>query len=220
MADPGPPFDDAPEREDLRFLGRLLGDVIRAQEGETVYGRIEAIRQAAVAVRRDGGQAGEERLTARLDELSLADTLRFARGFTCFSLLANLAEDRRQRRDAFERTSRSAPRDGVDADGRRPDTLAAVVDALGREGVGRERIAALLADALIAPVLTAHPTEVRRKSIIDHEAAITELMTALDGESSAPMRADLEAELRRQIALLWRAKSARLTRARTSRPQR
>src|SRR3954453_20917092 len=68
--------EDGPEREDVRFLGRLLGDVIRAQEGEATFDRIEAIRKAAVAVHRFGGRAHEERLTARLDELSLADTLR------------------------------------------------------------------------------------------------------------------------------------------------
>src|SRR5919112_1903642 len=106
--------EDGPEREDVRYLGRLLGDVIRTQEGEDVFARIEAIRQAAVAVHRFGGQAHEERLTARLDELSLADTLRFVRGFTCFSQLANLAEDRRRRQDPFERTAPTATWESTD----------------------------------------------------------------------------------------------------------
>src|SRR5919112_1424683 len=139
--------EDGPEREDVRYLGRLLGDVIRAQEGEDVFARIEAIRQAAVDVHRFGGEAHEERLAARLDELSLADTLRFVRGFTCFSQLANLG-------------------DNSDPAGRPATTLDAALDALARDGVGRERVAQLLRQALIAPVLTAHPTEVRRKSII------------------------------------------------------
>src|SRR5215213_4246293 len=86
MADAASPLADAPEREDVRFLGRLLGDVIRAQEGEPVFARIEAIRKAAIAVHRIGGAAHAEGLAARLDELSISDTLRFARGFTCFSL--------------------------------------------------------------------------------------------------------------------------------------
>src|SRR5829696_7546934 len=141
MPNADPSLAEAPERKDVRFLGRLLGDIIRAQEGETVFARIEAIRQAAVDVHRDGGQAGEERLTARLDELSLADTLRFARGFTCFSLLANLAEDRRQRHDAFERAGHSVARGGPNADNDRANTLAAAMEALKREGIGRERVA-------------------------------------------------------------------------------
>src|SRR4028119_750436 len=113
MVDPAPIPHDS-EREDVRFLGRLLGDVIRAQDGETVFARIEEIRPAGVAVHRFGGEVHEERLAARLDELSLADTLRFVRGFTCFSQLANLAEDRRQRQDAFERTGRTVAWEGTD----------------------------------------------------------------------------------------------------------
>src|ERR687897_3018044 len=117
MAVPDSSPTDSPERGDLRFLGRLLGDVIRAQEGEAVFARIEAIRQAAVAVHRVGGRAPEERLAARLDELDLPDTLRLARGFTCFSLLANLTEDRREQRDASERTARPAAPNGAEIDG-------------------------------------------------------------------------------------------------------
>jgi phosphoenolpyruvate carboxylase len=201
-----------PEREDVRFLGRLLGDVIRSQEGEAVFDRIETIRQAAVAVHRFGGRAHEERLTARLDELSLADTLRFVRGFTCFSQLANLAEDRRQRQDAFERMSMAAARDGAGAGRSAPTTLAAAVKTLEREGTGRDRVAELLGQALIAPVLTAHPTEVRRKSVIDHEAAIAELMTVLERETDTAVRAELEAELRRHILLLWQTRPLRAVR--------
>src|SRR3712207_3840343 len=112
MVDPEPIPHDS-EREDVRFLGRLLGEVIRTEEGEDGFARIEAIRQAAVAVHRFGERADEERLSARLDELSLTDTLRLVRGFTCFSQLANLAEDRRRRQDAFEGASPIAAWDGT-----------------------------------------------------------------------------------------------------------
>ena len=200
-----------PEREDVRFLGRLLGDVIRTQEGEAVFDRIEAVRQAAVAVHRFGGRAHEERLTARLDELSLADTLRFVRGFTCFSQLANLAEDRRQRQDAFERTNLAVTWD-AETGNQQPDTLTAALELLETEGIARERVASLLGRALIAPVLTAHPTEVRRKSIIDHEACIAELMTALERETDTAVRTELEAELRRRVFLLWQSRPLRAVR--------
>ncbi|HYN87163.1 MAG TPA: phosphoenolpyruvate carboxylase [Ardenticatenaceae bacterium] len=204
--------EDSPEREDVRYLGRLLGDVIRTQEGEAVFARIEAIRQAAVAVHRFGGRAHEERLTARLDELSLADTLRFVRGFTCFSQLANLAEDRRQRQDAFERTGLTVAWDGTDTGSSPAHTLGAAIETLDREGIHRERITELLSQALIAPVFTAHPTEVRRKSIIDHEAAIAEQMTVLERETNTTARAELEAELRRQVFLLWQTRPLRAVR--------
>jgi phosphoenolpyruvate carboxylase len=86
------------------------------------------------------------------------------------------------------------------------------MEALKREGIGRERVAELLGNALIAPVLTAHPTEIRRKSIIDREAAITELMAGLDRETDTEARAELEAELRRHIALLWQTRPLRAVR--------
>ena len=187
-------------REDVRFLGRLLGDVIRAQEGQAVFDQIEAIRQASVAVHRDGGQARERVLEAWLDSLDLESTLRFVRGFLCFSLLANIAEDRQNARDASERSTPD-----------RPDTLAAAVDTLSAQGVERSEVISLLGKALIAPVLTAHPTEVRRKSVIDRESAISTLMASLD-RTTGDARAELEAELVRQIALLWQTRPLRAVR--------
>jgi phosphoenolpyruvate carboxylase len=178
-------------REDVRYLGRLLGDAIRALDGTDVYERIEAIRQASVAVHRDGGSGPEAHLAERLDQLSLDDTLRFVRGFLIFSLLANLSEDRQARRAVSDRT------------------LAAAVAELERHGVDRGRVAALLAGALVAPVLTAHPTEVRRKSVIDREAAIMTSMAALDAASDAADRAEIEAELRSAIAILWQTRALR-----------
>jgi phosphoenolpyruvate carboxylase len=212
MTDTAPVPQDTLEREDVRYLGRLLGDVIRTQQGDAVFGRIEGIRQAAVAVHRFGGRAHEERLTTRLDELSLADTLHLVRGFTCLSQLTNLAEDRRQRQDASERTGLTAAWTGADAGSPPAHTLAAAVALLAREGTDRGRVLELLSQALIAPVLTAHPTEVRRKSIIDHEAAIAEQMTALERETDTSARAELEAELRRQIFLLWQTRPLRAVR--------
>jgi len=176
----------ADDREDLRYLGRLLGDAIRQADGVALYERIEAIRQAAVAVHRDGGDETPRALETRLDDLSIDDTLAFVRGFMLFSLLANIAEDR------LGRTAR-------------PETTLAGV--LG--GVDPAAAAALLARALIAPVLTAHPTEVRRKSVIDREAAIAQALADRDAGADAE---DVEADLRRQIAVLWRTRPLRAQR--------
>ena len=184
--------DPSPEREDVKFLGRLLGDVIRMAEGEGVFERIEAIRSASVAVHREGGGGAEAIRDERLDTLGPDDTLKFVRGFMLFSLLANLAEDRR------------APGGDTRA------TLKSALAALKTEGIDAERVAGLLDGALIAPVLTAHPTEVRRKSIIDREGEIARLMNARHaaaGDEDA--RAEAEAELRRQITLLWQTRPLR-----------
>lgn len=180
----------APDRADVRYLGRLLGDVIRAHEGDAVFDAIEGVRRASVAVHRGEGSRAE--LSDRLAALDLGDTLCFVRGFLLFSLLANLAEDR------------SAP-----PEARREATLAGAVEMLGRDGIDRAAVRALLDHALIAPVLTAHPTEVRRKSMIDREAAIGGLLSACASGSCDP---DTEAELVRHITLLWQTRALRSVR--------
>ena len=184
--------DAAPDREDVKYLGRLLGDVIRASEGQAVFDAIEGVRQASVAAHRDGGDAAQRALSAKLAALGIDDTLRFVRGFLLFSQLANLAEDR------------SAP-----PETRREATLAGAVDLLAKGGIDKAAVRALLDHGLIAPVLTAHPTEVRRKSMIDREAAIGALLSDCATGSCAP---DTEAELVRQIMLLWRTRPLRAVR--------
>ncbi len=182
-----------PDRADVRYLGRLLGDVIRSAEGDAVFAAIEGIRRASVAVHRsDGADAERTALSARLAALNLGDTLKFVRGFLLFSRLANLAEDR------------AAP-----PETRREATLGGALDVLEADGIGKAEVRALLDRALIAPVLTAHPTEVRRKSMIDREAAIGALLGDCATGWCEP---GTEAELVRQITLLWQTRPLRAVR--------
>ena len=184
---------DLPEianNPDIRFLGRLLGDVIRGYGGEALYRRIEAIRAASVDRHRGGAGAGG--IDPALDALSLDETLDFVRGFMLFSMLANLAEDRQ----------------GIAA-----EPAADVASALARladEGIGTRQIIDLLDHTLIAPVLTAHPTEVRRKSMIDHRNRIASLMRLRDaGAAETPDGDEVEQAILRQIALLWQTRVLR-----------
>ena len=182
-----PPIAQNP---DVRFLGRLLGDVIRAYGGDVLFRRIEYIR--SVSVDRARGIAGSDEIDTGLDSLGLDDTLAFVRGFMLFSMLANLAEDRQ----------------GVAAE---PD--ADVAHALARlqdQGIDRGAVLKLLDTALIVPVLTAHPTEVRRKSMIDHRNRIAELMLLRDTGAQETLDGDLIDEaIVRQIALLWQTRALR-----------
>jgi phosphoenolpyruvate carboxylase len=178
----------APGRADVRYLGRLLGDVIRTQEGAAVFEAIEGVRRASVAAHRSATAAATAALSERLGQLDLGDTLRFVRGFLLFSLLANLAEDR------------STPEAG------RAATIAGAIDRLAAAGVGRDAVVDLLREALIVPVLTAHPTEVRRKSMIDREATIAALMAGC-GDGFCDLAT--EAELIRQITILWQTRPLR-----------
>ena len=175
---------------DVRFLGKLLGDVIRAYGGEALFARIEYIRAASVDRARGVADAGAT--DHGLDRLSLDDTLDFVRGFMLFSMLANLAEDRQG----------IAAEPGAD--------VAQAVARLGAQGIGQGAILALLDDALIAPVLTAHPTEVRRKSMIDHRNRIAELMALKDGGVEETADGDrVDEAILRQVALLWQTRVLR-----------
>lgn len=184
------PKSPVSQNPDIRLLGKMLGDVIRAYGGEKLFQQTEYIRRASVDRHRgiDGADATDRGLGA----LSLDDTLNFVRGFMLFSLLANLAEDRQ---------------------GLAQESGASVEEALARlhgEGIDDDAITALLSKSLIVPVLTAHPTEVRRKSIIDHKNRIAALMEMRDaGHSETPDGDAVDDAIYRQIALLWQTRPLR-----------
>jgi phosphoenolpyruvate carboxylase len=187
LSSPVPPVTQNP---DIRYLGRLLGDVIRAYGGDRLYRQTEYIRSASVD--RARGLHGADVVDTGLEALSLDDTLSFVRGFMLFSMLANLAEDRQ----------------GVAAD---PDAdVASAIERLEAHGIDREAVLSLLNHSLIVPVLTAHPTEVRRKSMIDHKNRIADLMLLKDaGQSETEDGENLDEAIARQIALLWQTRPLR-----------
>ncbi|MDP8914581.1 MAG: phosphoenolpyruvate carboxylase [Pseudomonadota bacterium] len=178
------------QNPDVRFLGKLLGDVIRAYGGDELFRRIEYIRSASVD--RHRGVASGDAIDPGLDALTLDDTLAFVRGFMLFSMLANLAEDRQ----------------GVTAEA--GATVAEALETLKASGIDTAAVTALLERALVTPVLTAHPTEVRRKSMIDHRNRIAELMRLRDtGAAETPDGDLVEKAILRQIALLWQTRPLR-----------
>jgi phosphoenolpyruvate carboxylase len=183
-------------RTTVRFLGRVLGDVIRAEDGEAVFKQIEEIRQASVAFHREGTEAAAKAMTARLEGMSLPDTVRFAHSFACFLQITNIAEDQIQRQRGR----------GGDT---RPDTLAGAIRTLASEGVDTAAVIELLRGALIAPVITAHPSEVRRKSVLDRVGAIADDLDAYDHARTEAERASIERELMRQVAIFWRTRLLR-----------
>ena len=178
------------QNPDIRYLGRLLGDVIRAYGGESLYRQTEYIRSASVD--RARGIQGADFVDTGLDALSLDDTLSFVRGFMLFSMLANLAEDRQG----------IAAEPGAD--------VASAIARLDSHGIDRDAVLGLLSHSLIVPVLTAHPTEVRRKSMIDHKNRIADLMLLKDaGREETDDGENLDEAIFRQIALLWQTRPLR-----------
>jgi len=198
---------DLPLREDTRLLGRHLGDAVRACNGDDVFERVERIRQTAIRFRRADAQGAPEvraELAAQLNELTIANTLTVVRAFSYFSHLANLAEDVHQnRRRRAHALAGSPPQRG---------SLIAALDDLAKAGVTREAVAEWLAHALVSPVLTAHPTEVQRKSILDCEREIVRLLTLRDRTQLTPREtAEWETDLERQVLSLWQTAMLRLS---------
>jgi phosphoenolpyruvate carboxylase len=178
------------QNADVRFLGKLLGDVIRTYGGQALFQRIEAIRAASVD--RHRGIAKPRGLAAGWETLSLDETVAFVRSFMLFSMLANLAEDRQG----------AAAEEG--------STLASALQFLSAQGVPTRQVAELLDRSLITPVLTAHPTEVMRKSMLDHRNRIAALMRQRDGgQVETPDGELIEEGIAAQIALLWQTRALR-----------
>ena len=207
--------EDQPLIDDIRLLGRILGDVIREQEGKETYELVEKVRTLSVAFRRDADHAADRALKQLLKGLSAAETVRVIRAFTYFSHLANLAEDRHQIRRRTE-----DERAGESADGSLETALARIRKA----GVSSAAVVESLAHSYVSPVLTAHPTEVQRKSILDAERAIAQLLTARDeigwrrqafaGRKDAltPLEyAENESQIRIRVTQLWQTRLLRFS---------
>ncbi|TMH37053.1 MAG: phosphoenolpyruvate carboxylase [Betaproteobacteria bacterium] len=201
---------DLPLKEDTRLLGRMLGNVLRAQAGEKAFARIEAIRQTAIRFRRSGGgdaPSVKRELEALLSDLPIGQALDVVRAFSYFSHLVNIAEDVHQnRRRRAHAIAGSAPQTG---------SIAHALDALECAGVGGEAVESWLTGAILSPVLTAHPTEVQRQSILDAEREIARLLQWRDRvELTAEEAAELEASVYRHILALWQTAMLRLSRLR------
>ena len=213
--------NERPLVEDIRLLGRILGDVIREQDGASAYELVEQIRKLSVAFRRDADVESDKALKKLLKGLSGDQTVSVIRAFTYFSHLANLAEDRHhiRRRAIHERAG---------------DTQEGSIDvALARlrwAGIAPKTIANTLAHSFVSPVLTAHPTEVQRKSILDAERNIAQLLTARDDIKALALATSAispalaakdaltprelaanEAQLRARVMQLWQTRLLRFT---------
>ena len=204
---------DLPLIEDIRLLGRILGDVIREQEGGPAYELVEQVRQLSVAFRRDADEAADKALKKLLKGLSSDQTVSVIRAFTYFSHLANLAEDRHhiRRRAVHERAGNT-----------QEGSIEVALARLRWAGISTATVVDTLAKSFISPVLTAHPTEVQRQSILTAERRIAQLLAERD---DILMRAQLynsakdaltpreltrvEAQLRACVAQLWQTRLLR-----------
>jgi phosphoenolpyruvate carboxylase len=198
---------DEPLWQDIRLLGRLLGDTIRDQEGDAVFNVVEQVRQQSVRFRRDENPAARSELEEILNQQARGHTIEIIRAFSYFSHLANIAEDRHHiRRTRAHSHSVSAPREG---------TMEHALRRANDANISSSQLQRFFAQALICPVLTAHPTEVRRKSAMDREMEISDLLAERDRVQLTPAeQADNEAALRRAILTLWQTSILRRSKLR------
>lgn len=193
---------DLPFREDVRLLGRILGDTLREQEDEETFQLVESVRRSAVRFRKTQDARDGEQLEQMLDALSPSETLAVVRAFSYFSQLTNIAEDlHHNRRHRAHLKAGTPPKDG---------SLLRALDRLEEKHVSRETLQAFLDSALISPVLTAHPTEVQRKSILDCHLIISSLLSNRDRLDMTPDElAENENALRRFVLILWQTRMLR-----------
>lgn len=200
---------EQPLIDDIRLLGRLLGEVIREQEGAQTFNLIEQIRQMSVSYRRHDDVRADALLKRTLRNLSDERAVSVIRAFTYFSHLANLAEDRHyiRRRVFHERAGRQ-----------QAGSLSHTFAKLHASGIKESQVISALSNSHVSPVLTAHPTEVQRKSILDAERAIAQLLVARDQIRDRPTDvlqvqelAENERYIKARILQLWQTRLLRFT---------
>jgi phosphoenolpyruvate carboxylase len=192
-----------PMRADIRLLGTILGDTVREQNGDNVFELVERARVASFRVRRS--EIDRDEMSRMFDGIDIHLAIPIIRAFSHFALLANVAEDiHRERRRQIHVAAGEAPQDS---------SLAATYAKLDRAELDSGTVADALAGALVSPVITAHPTETRRRTVFVTQHRITELMRLhAAGHTETDHGRNIEVELRRQVLTLWQTALIRLSR--------
>src|SRR5215472_17348976 len=183
-------------RRDVRVLGDLLGEAIRDTGGQDLLDDVERLRRAVIAARAggqpaDGTAAGE--IAALVAGWPLERAELVAKAFTVYFRLTNVAEERQRVRTLLGRAAGEGPR---------RESLAAAVAEFGAEP-GGHRLDDLLGRLRVHPVLTAHPTEARRRAVATALRRIAILIDALDDDRGAAGHVEVRRRLREEIELLW-----------------
>ncbi|HYX10882.1 MAG TPA: phosphoenolpyruvate carboxylase, partial [Candidatus Acidoferrum sp.] len=199
---------------EIRLLGSLLGQVIAEQAGRELLDLVERVRRTTIRLRRGDDPSLRAGLVAELAALDPDRAEVVVRAFSLYFRLVNLAEERELVREARRADrARQRPSGGRRAIAPRPapdDSLAAAVDWLRQTGLDDDAIASALGRLRISPVLTAHPTEARRRTVLIALRRIERLLGRLaDREIVADEDRDTRRRLREEITLLWRTADLR-----------
>ena len=203
-----------PLREDVRFLGSLLGDTVREQAGDRVFDLVEAARRTAFAVRRS--ESDRDEVAALFHEVAAAEMIPVIRAFSLFALLANVAEDLHQERRRRVHTAAGEPPPAGDLE----VTWTRLAERL-QSADGDPKLDSVRATARVSPVLTAHPTETRRRTVFEVTRRVHHLLRRRDALRTAepdPVTeselSEVEFDLRRLVLTLWQTAIIRSERPR------
>jgi phosphoenolpyruvate carboxylase len=193
-----------PMRREVRLLGDILGEIIRDSGGPELLADVERLRHAVIDARQhephDGHEAADE-IATLVASWSVEQAEQVARAFAVYFHLANLAEEHQRIRNLRERDTGQEPA---------RESLAAAVAEISRDA-GPEHLRELLASLRVHLVLTAHPTEARRRAVVAALRRISGLLDVLDDQRAAAAdHAEARRELREQIDLLWRTSQLRV----------
>jgi len=188
-------------RRDVRFLTSLLGHTILEQEGPRLFRLIERIRRQTTAIRQSPSSSKISRLRRTIRGLSVPEAMQIARAFTIYFQLVNLAEEQQRIRRLRAYEQQPTP---LAMSGR------ACFQELRNRRVPLARLRRLLQSLAIQPVLTAHPTEVKRRTTMDHLLEMAQDLGALDHPDLPTRERDrLTARLRESLEILWQTNEAR-----------
>jgi phosphoenolpyruvate carboxylase len=184
-------------RDDVRTLGSLLGEVLREQAGHMLYERVEQVRALSKRAR-GGDEKAAESLSNVLAELPVGEAFPVARAFSLFLMLANIAETHHRLRAP----NAASPASSVPAaqEGPGPGDCMGSFGALLRGGVAPEQLHATVSQLRIELVLTAHPTQVLRRSLLQR---YNEIAAILERRDAGVDTFNVEESLRRQLTIIW-----------------
>src|SRR6202008_2172751 len=192
-----------PMRADIRLLGTILGDTVREQNGDEVFDLVERARVESFRVRRS--EIDRADMSRMFDGIDIHLAIPIIQAFSHFALLANVAEDiHGDRRHGIHVAAGEPPQDS---------SLAATYAKLDLAQLDSNAVADALRGALVSPVITAHPTETRRRTVFVTQHRITRLMRLhAEGHTQTDDGRHIELELRRQVLTLWQTALIRLSR--------
>ncbi len=194
MTEDAPDTDDAPLREDVRLLGGLLGETLISQEGRELYDLVERIRAVTKTARADGGKAADT-LSGLLSALPPGTMVSLARAFSHFLGLANIAEQHHQHRRLRES---------------RDWEIGEAIGSLLSRNIDAGAVRAMVEHMDVGLVITAHPTEIRRRTLTQKYHRIAALLDRRDHPGLSDRdKAGLEQALRREIVAIWESDEIR-----------